>query len=187
MQIDTLALDGLLLIQPKKIGDRRGYFSEIWRHDLFSREANDVSFVQENQSLSAKAGTIRGIHFQADPNAQGKLVRCLAGAIFDVAVDLRKGSPTYGRWLGIELTADALDQLWIPVGFGHAFCTLLPDTVVSYKVTAVYSRECDMGLRWNDPAIGIEWPAAANPATLSTKDLAQPLLWELPAYFYHQT
>ena len=143
----------------------------------------NVDLVQENQSLSARKGTLRGIHFQTDPFAQGKLVRCIAGAIWDVAVDLRHGSPTFGKWAAVELSAEKGNQLWIPAGFGHAFCTLRPDSTVCYKVTAYYSGPNDGGVLWNDPAIGIVWPDAADPDTLSAKDRVQPKLDELPVLF----
>jgi dTDP-4-dehydrorhamnose 3,5-epimerase len=139
--------------------------------------------VQDNQSLSVRAGTIRGIHFQSKPAAQGKLVRCLEGKLLDVAVDLRKDSPNYGRWISAILSPTQSNQLWIPVGFGHAFCTLEPDTVISYRVTDYYSPENDKGVAWDDPDIGIGWPKIADPDTLSAKDRSQPGLAELPAYF----
>jgi dTDP-4-dehydrorhamnose 3,5-epimerase len=185
MQVHHLELSGLLEIVPSKIEDERGYFSEIFRDDRFREHAGDVTFVQDNQSLSVRAGTIRGIHFQTPPAAQGKLVRCLAGAIYDVAVDLRQGSPTFGKWAGVTLTPEINNQLWIPAGFGHAFCTLLPHSIVSYRVTDFYSAQCDRGVLWNDPAIGIDWPELADPETLSAKDRIQPLLTDLPPFFSH--
>jgi len=183
MEFRTFDIPGLIEITPKKHGDARGYFSETFREDRFAEAAGPVHFVQENQSLSVAQGTIRGIHFQTDPFAQGKLVRCVSGRILDVAVDLRHGSPTFGKWVGVELTSESNNQLWIPAGFGHAFCTLVPDCLVSYKVTNYYSHPNDAGLRWDDPAIGIEWPAVADAETLSAKDKVQPLLAELPVYF----
>lgn len=174
---------GLLEIVPRKIEDERGYFSEIFRADRFAEAAGEVSFVQDNQSLSVRVGTIRGIHFQSSPFAQGKLVRCLAGAIFDVAVDLRHGSETFGQWEAVVLTPETNNQLWIPAGFGHAFCTLQADTIVSYRVTAPYSAENDRGVAWNDPAIAIAWPDEADAATLSAKDRGLPPLRDLPQYF----
>lgn len=183
MQIFSFSISDLFVIEPKKLGDDRGYFAEIFREDRFSAEVGPVRFVQENQSLSARAGTIRGLHFQTNPMAQGKLVRCLAGSIFDVAVDIRHDSPTYGQWVGVELTPQKLNQLWIPPGFAHGFCTLLPDTVVTYKVTNYYSPEHDKGLLWSDPQIDIKWPDIANADTLSGKDRVQPALADLPSYF----
>lgn len=183
MEIRTFALEGLLEILPRKIADERGYFSEIFRADRFGREAGEVEFVQDNQSLSVRTGTIRGIHFQTAPAAQGKLVRCLAGSILDVAVDLRYDSPSFGQWVAVTLTPETNNQLWIPVGFGHAFCTLLPNSVVGYRVTDYYNAGCDSGVAWDDPDIAIDWPDVADPATLSAKDRAQPRLAELPPVF----
>ncbi|MDE2405228.1 MAG: dTDP-4-dehydrorhamnose 3,5-epimerase [Sphingomonadales bacterium] len=186
MEFSNLELPGLVEITPSRHGDDRGYFSEIFRADRFAEHVGPVTFVQENQSLSVRPGTIRGIHFQTDPHPQGKLVRCLAGAIFDVAVDLRHGSPTFGRWAAVELTPERANQLWIPRGFGHAFCTLRPDTIVCYKVDGYYSAPNDAGVLWNDPAIGIAWPAIADAETLSPKDRVQPRLADLPAHFSYE-
>lgn len=154
--------------------DERGSFAETFRDDWFRREIAPYSFVQENQSFSAHTGTLRGLHYQRAPMAQGKLVRCLAGAIFDVAVDIRPHSPAYGKWIGLRLTQKAANQLWIPPGFLHGFCTLEPDTVVSYRVTRYYSAAHDAGVQWDDPDIGVSWPDLADPASLSPKDRQQP-------------
>ena len=183
MEFRSFDIDGPLEITPKKIGDDRGYFSEIFRADRFTEQAGPVEFVQDNQSLSLRVGTIRGIHFQSHPFAQGKLVRCLKGSVMDVAVDLRRGSSTFGRWIAVTLSAEENNQLWVPVGFGHAFCTLEPSSVIGYRVTNYYSAENDKGVAWDDPDIGIEWPDVADPETLSAKDRTQPSLAELPAYF----
>jgi dTDP-4-dehydrorhamnose 3,5-epimerase len=183
MEFAKTALEGVIEIRPKRLGDERGYFAEIFRLAEFREQAGSFDFVQENESLSARVGTVRGLHFQTEPFAQGKLVRCTHGAIFDVAVDLRTGSGTYGQWVGVVLSPESGNQLWVPPGFAHGFCTLAPDTVVNYKVTALYSHPNDKGVAWNDPAIGIEWPAEADPETLSAKDRVQPLLAELPAWF----
>jgi dTDP-4-dehydrorhamnose 3,5-epimerase len=183
MEIRPLALEGLLEIIPAKHGDDRGYFSEIFRVDQFAKHTDPVDFVQENQSLSAKVGTVRGLHYQTAPHAQGKLVRCVAGAIFDVAVDIRHGSPTFGQWAAVELTPELNNQLWIPAGFAHGFCTLKPDSIVSYKVTDYYSPANDGGMLWNDPAIGIDWPEVADAEALSPKDKVQPRLADLPVLF----
>lgn len=156
---------------------------ETFRQSLFEQHAGAVEFKQENQSLSAYTGTIRGLHFQLAPRAQGKLVRCIAGAIFDVAVDIRVGSPTYGRYVSAELSAQNGHQLWIPAGFAHGFCTLQPLTEVSYKVTDYYSPNHDRGLRWDDPTIDIHWPTVAADTFLSAKDKGQPLLAELKESF----
>ncbi|WP_308516442.1 dTDP-4-dehydrorhamnose 3,5-epimerase [Sphingomonas flavescens] len=183
MEFRTFAIDGPVEVIPRKIGDERGYFAEIFRADKFSHHVPDTAFVQDNQSLSVRAGTIRGLHFQSHPAAQGKLVRCLSGRIFDVAVDLRNGSPTFGKWISVVLSPEDCNQLWVPVGFGHGFCSLEPNSVISYRVTAYYSAENDKGVAWDDPDIAIEWPRLADPATLSAKDKTQPRLAELPSYF----
>jgi dTDP-4-dehydrorhamnose 3,5-epimerase len=183
MQFRKFDLDGPVEIKPRKIEDERGYFSEIFRRDEFAAHASQVAFVQDNQSLSVRAGTLRGIHFQSPPEAQGKLVRCLAGRLVDIAVDLRHRSATYGRWISVVLSPEDNNQLWIPEGFGHAFCTLKPNSIVSYRVTSYYSPENDKGVSWDDPDIGIVWPDCADPATLSPKDRIQPSLADLPHYF----
>jgi dTDP-4-dehydrorhamnose 3,5-epimerase len=183
MEFRTFELEGPFEIKPRKIEDERGYFSEIFRRDSFAERAPDVEFVQDNQSLSVRTGTIRGLHFQSHPAAQGKLVRCLAGRLFDVAVDLRVDSPTYARWISLILSPEHNNQLWIPAGFGHGFCTLEPNSVISYRVTSYYSAEHDKGVAWDDPQIGIDWPAIADRETLSAKDRTQPALAELPSYF----
>jgi dTDP-4-dehydrorhamnose 3,5-epimerase len=183
MRFRKFELDGPVEIIPWKIEDERGYFSEIFRVDEFARETPAAQFVQDNQSLSVRTGTIRGIHFQSPPAAQGKLVRCLAGRLFDVAVDLRSGSATYGRWISVVLSAQDNNQLWIPEGFGHAFCTVEPNSIVSYRVTNYYSPENDKGVSWADPDIGIVWPDCADSASLSAKDCRQPRLADLPHYF----
>jgi dTDP-4-dehydrorhamnose 3,5-epimerase len=183
MNFQDFYIEGPLEITPRQIADERGYFSEIFRLSDFSARAGAVEFVQDNQSLSVRPGTIRGIHFQSDPAAQGKLVRCLAGSVLDVAVDLRRNSETYGRWIAVTLRPEVNNQLWIPVGFGHAFCTLESNSVISYRVTSYYSPECDKGVAWDDPAISIDWPVIADPDTLSAKDRKQPSLADLPPYF----
>ncbi|MGY2734355.1 dTDP-4-dehydrorhamnose 3,5-epimerase [Sphingomonas sp. UYP23] len=183
MDVREFPIDGVKILIPRHIGDERGYFAETFRADVFARHCGDYAFVQDNESLSARAGTIRGLHFQSDPHAQGKLVRCTAGALFDVAVDIRSGSPTYGQWVGEMLTPENGNQLWVPPGFAHGFCSMLPDTVICYKVTGYYNAECDKGLAWDDPTIRITWPDVANAETLSPKDLKQPRLQDLPPYF----
>lgn len=183
MNIETLNIEGLLLVTPRRHGDARGWFSEVFREDLFCRAAGDVRFVQHNQSYSKPKGTVRGLHFQLEPRAQGKLVRCLRGRVLDVAVDLRASSPTYGRHVAVELSAENGRQLWIPSGFAHGFCTIEDNCELAYLVTDYYSPEHDRGLAWNDPALGIDWPVAEPEAVLSAKDLRQPKLAELGRVF----
>jgi len=183
MDISSLDLADVKLLTPRRMGDERGYFAETFRADLFARHVGEQTFVQDNESLSARTGTIRVLHFQCHPHAQGKLVRCTAGALFDVVVDIRRGSPMFGQWTAETLTPQNGKQLWIPPGFAHGFCSIEPDTVICYKVTDYYDAACDRGLRWDDPAIGIDWPDAADADTLSPKDHQQPLLADLPDYF----
>lgn len=179
MQISTYEIEGPVLITPKMFGDSRGYFMEAFKDAWFRESVADVTFVQDNQSLSAQIGTIRGLHYQLAPLGQGKLVRCLRGAIFDVAVDIRKGSSTFGQWIGATLTPENAQQLWVPEGFAHGFCTLEPDTEVFYKVTNPYSPEHDRGVAFDDPEIGIDWPMDTAQAVLSDKDRVQPKLSSL--------
>ncbi|KXG87410.1 dTDP-4-dehydrorhamnose 3,5-epimerase [Agrobacterium bohemicum] len=183
MQYDPLNISDVVLLKPTRFGDTRGYFMETFRSEWFQLNIGNFVFVQENRSFSAEAGTIRGLHFQLEPHAQGKLVTCAAGALLDVAVDIRRSSPTYGHYVCAELTADNAHQLWIPPGFAHGFCTLEPDTVISYKVTAYYAPDCDRGLLWNDPALNINWPVAGGDVVLSERDKKQPLLAELETNF----
>lgn len=171
------------LIRPRRFGDDRGWFVESWNRDRFAALGIDCTFVQDNHSMSATPGTLRGLHFQLPPFAQDKLVRCLRGRIFDVAVDVRKGSPTYGRWVGATLTAEGGEQLFVPVGFAHAFVTLEPNAEVAYKTSAPYAPECDAGLRWDDPEIGVEWPLPEGGPVLSGKDRTQPRLAEFASPF----
>lgn len=183
MNFERTKIADVVVIEPKKVGDSRGYFMETFRQTLFSDHVGTFEFVQDNQSLSAEAGTIRGLHFQLEPRAQGKLVRCIAGALLDVAVDIRTGSPTYGEHVAVELTAANGKQLWVPPGFAHGFCTLLPNTEISYKVTDYYSADHDRGLLWNDPTLGIDWPIDSERAALSVKDNRQPRLADLGTAF----
>jgi dTDP-4-dehydrorhamnose 3,5-epimerase len=183
VEFRTFELDGPLEIIPRKIEDARGYFSEVFRLDGFLEHAPGTEFVQDNQSLSVRQGTIRGLHFQNPPAAQGKLVRCLSGKLVDIAVDIRMRSPTYGRWISVVLSPEQNNQLWVPVGFAHGFCTLEPNTIISYRVTNYYSPEHDKGVAWDDPDIAVEWPDVADPETLSPKDRQQPRLADLPPYF----
>lgn len=176
--ITPLSLPELLLITPKRHGDARGWFSETWSLRAFEAAGLDVGFVQDNQAFSARKGTIRGLHFQAAPHAQAKLVRVLRGAIFDVAVDVRPGSPTYGRWAGATLTAEVGEQLFVPRGFAHGYCTLTDDTELFYKVDGLYAPQTEGGVLWNDPDLAIAWPLDGEPM-LSDKDKVLPRLKDL--------
>ena len=185
MKLDVipLSLSGVRLIRAKRYLDPRGYFAETYVRRDFADAGIDQEFVQDNQSCSSARGTVRGLHFQIPPFAQAKLVRVLRGRILDVVVDLRRASPSYGRHLSVELGADTGDQLYVPAGFAHGFCTLVADTEVLYKVDAVYSAEHDRGVNWADPALGIAWPVSEADAVLSPKDAALPALRDLPDYF----
>jgi dTDP-4-dehydrorhamnose 3,5-epimerase len=171
MEIKALDLPGVVLLRPRRFADTRGHFVETYNEKTFTQAGIAVRFMQDNQSYSVKRGTIRGLHFQLPPAAQSKLVRVLQGSVYDVAVDLRMGSPTYGQWRSETLTAERGEQLFVPSGFAHAFCTLEPDTVVAYKVDNFYSPAHDSGLIWNDPDLAIDWPVAPGEAVLSDKDL----------------
>lgn len=183
MQFEPTAIPDVVIVTPKRFGDDRGWFSEVFRQDLFDAAVGPTAFVQDNQSFSQPKGTVRGLHFQRHPKAQGKLVRCVRGAILDVAVDIRVGSPSFGRHVAVRLDPQSGRQLWVPVGFAHAFCTLEPDTEVIYKVTNPYSPSDDGGILWNDPDLGIEWPVSEAEATLSDKDRKLPRLKDLPETF----
>jgi dTDP-4-dehydrorhamnose 3,5-epimerase len=183
MKVVDTEIPDVKLIFPKKFGDRRGFFSETYSRKGFAAAGIGLEFVQDNHALSADPGTVRGLHFQVPPAAQAKLVRVARGAIFDVAVDIRQGSPTYGKWVGATISAQAWNQILVPAGFAHGYCTLEPDTEVVYKVSDFYAPELEYGLLWNDPAIGIDWPIAPGKAVLSDKDLKMPKLAEVPAYF----
>jgi dTDP-4-dehydrorhamnose 3,5-epimerase len=183
MQIQSLDIPDVKLVTPKRIGDNRGFFSETYNATAFAAGGISTPFVQDNQSLSAEKGTIRGLHFQTEPFAQAKLVRVIKGAIFDVAVDIRKDSPSFGRHVSAILSEENWQQLYIPVGFAHGFCTLEPNTEVIYKVTNFYSAANDRGLLWNDPALGIDWPVDETGAVLSDKDKKHPALAALSDVF----
>lgn len=170
-------------MKPPRHVDTRGWFSETYVDRRWAESGVDVAFVQDNHSYSAPVGTIRGIHFQTPPHAQAKLVRCVRGSIVDYAVDLRVGSPTYGHHVAAELSAENGHQLFVPVGFGHAFVTLEPDTEVVYKVSDYYAPDCDGGLRWDCPTIGIDWPLPATGAVLSPKDELLPVLADFQSPF----
>jgi dTDP-4-dehydrorhamnose 3,5-epimerase len=183
VSVHPLALSGLFEIVPVRHGDARGFFSETWSAPDLAAEGIEVAFVQDNHSLSAEAGVLRGLHYQAPPAAQIKLVRVVRGAIYDVAVDIRHGSPTFGRWIGLTISAEAWNQILVPEGFAHGFVTLEPNTEVVYKVSAPYSPEHDRAIRWDDPAIGVDWPLEGRPPILSDKDRAAPPLAEADVAF----
>jgi dTDP-4-dehydrorhamnose 3,5-epimerase len=186
MQVNTLKIPGVLEIIPPKFGDDRGYFSETYSEQKLASRGVPTGWVQDNQSYSAPLHVLRGLHFQTPPFAQDKLVRVLRGAIYDVAVDIRVGSPHYGQWVGLTVSAKAWNQILVPKGFAHGFMTLEPDTEVAYKVTAPYSKDCDRSIRWNDPAIGIVWPVSGVDPVLSDKDKAAPFLKDVASGFVFQ-
>ena len=185
MQVEELAIPSVKMLKPQKHDDQRGFFSEVYSARKCAKAGISIQFVQDNHSRSAKKGTVRGLHFQTPPFAQDKLVRVVRGAVFDVAVDLREGSPTYGRHVSAVLSAGRWNQILVPIGFAHGFMTLEPDTEVLYKVSDYYAPDHDEGLLWNDPALGIEWPIPAAEAILSDKDMRQPRLSELRSPFGH--
>jgi dTDP-4-dehydrorhamnose 3,5-epimerase len=184
MQIEATALSGVLILTPRRFGDARGWFMETWNAAKLAEAGLDQPWVQDNHSFSAASGTLRGLHCQVPPRAQDKLVRCSRGAVLDVAVDIRTGSPTYGKWVGVELSADNGRQLLVPKGFLHGFVTLSGDTEVQYKCSDFYSLEHDRSVRWDDPAIGVDW--GVSDPTLSEKDrnavplsaIGEPFRWE---------
>ncbi len=187
MQIEETALPGVMILTPRRFADDRGYFSECWNARTLANAGLHRDWVQDNHSVSHPVNTIRGLHFQAPPHAQAKLVRCGQGAVFDVAVDIRRGSPTYGRWVGVDLTADNGRQLFIPEGFAHGFVTRMPGSEILYKCSDFYDGPSDGALRWDCPVIGIDWGLTGDPV-LSAKDAAAPTLagfdspfqWEQP-------
>ncbi|WP_207792089.1 dTDP-4-dehydrorhamnose 3,5-epimerase [Siccirubricoccus phaeus] len=179
-------MPGPVLITPRRFGDHRGFFLETYSARDFAALGVADLFVQDNHSLSAQPGTIRGMHFQLPPHPQAKLVRVLRGAILDIAVDIRQGSPHFGRFVAAELSAANAQQLYVPVGFAHGFCTLEPDTEVAYKVTDLYAPECDRGIAWDDPDLALPWPFPPEAAQLSEKDRRAPRLRDLPPAFEYQ-
>lgn len=183
LEVRPLAIDGVIEIRPRRFADERGFFSEVWNLVRWSEAGIDVDFVQDNHSLSRQRGVLRGLHYQAQPMAQAKLVRVTRGSIFDVAVDIRQGSPTMGQWVSALLSAGEWNQLFVPEGFAHGFVTLEPDTEVQYKVSAPYSPEHDRGIRFDDPDLGIDWPVPAEELILSEKDRHAPRLAEADTGF----
>lgn len=184
MEFVPTALDGVVEIRPRRFGDERGWFSEAYRRDAFTDAGIDADFVQDNESFSAPAGTLRGLHYQLPPHPQAKLVRVVRGAVLDVAVDIRRNSPTFGQHVAVELTARDGNQLFVPVGFAHGFCTLVDDVHVAYKVTAPYAPETERSVRWDDPDLGIDWRGLdGRRPVLSEKDAVAPRLVEQPDLF----
>lgn len=181
MKVERLAIPDVLLIEPTRHGDSRGFLSEVWSRRAMAAHGLDPDFVQDNHAYSAARFVLRGLHFQRPPSAQGKLVRVARGAILDVAVDIRHGSPTYGRHVAAELSAANWRQIWVPRGFAHGYCTLEPDTEVLYKADAPYDSAADAGIAWDDPALGIAWPKGVP--ILSDKDRAAPRLADIPPPF----
>ena len=179
MHVECLNIPDIRVLSPKKFGDRRGFFSETYNKQAFAALGIDIDFVQDNHSYSADKGTVRGLHFQTPPFAQDKLVRVARGSVFDIAVDLRQGSSSYGRHVSTVLSAEAWNQILVPIGFAHGFMTLEPDTELIYKVSNYYAPDHDKGLLWNDPALGINWPIADDEAVFSEKDRKLPRLAEL--------
>jgi dTDP-4-dehydrorhamnose 3,5-epimerase len=182
MQIEPTDIPDVLIITPRRFGDDRGWFAETWNASRMADAGLDLPWVQDNHSMSATPGTLRGLHYQSPPHAQDKLVRCTRGAIFDVAVDIRVGSPTFGHWVGVELAPDNGRQLLVPKGFLHGFVTRTPHTEVQYKCTDLYAPDCDGAVRWDDPDIGIDWGLSGAPV-LSAKDQAAPLLRDIRSPF----
>ncbi|WIV96544.1 dTDP-4-dehydrorhamnose 3,5-epimerase [Kinneretia aquatilis] len=183
MKITPTALPEVLILEPRVFGDARGFFTESWSEKVFNQAVGAAfHFVQDNHSRSAR-GVLRGLHFQLPPHAQGKLVRCVAGAVFDVAVDIRRSSANFGRWVGVELSADNHRQLWVPPGFAHGFLVLSESADFLYKTTDTYAPQAEGAVRWDDPAIGIIWPDVGVPPLLAEKDLKAPLLAEAARLF----
>jgi dTDP-4-dehydrorhamnose 3,5-epimerase len=185
MDIQSLAIADVKLIRPTKHGDERGFFSEIFRDDLLARHGVGGPFVQDNHVYSAAQGVLRGLHFQKPPHAQGKLVRCVRGAILDVAIDIRGGSPTFGRHVAAEISAANWTQIWVPPGFAHGYVTLEPDCEIIYKVTDYYAPASETGMAWDDPALGIDWRLNASELVLSDKDRHNARLADIATPFQY--
>ena len=185
MEIRSLEIADVKLVVPQIHRDVRGFLSETYHRDTMIAAGIGPDFVQDNHSLSVEAGTVRGLHYQVPPRAQGKLLRVVRGAVFDAAVDIRVGSPTFGQHVSAILSAENRVQIWIPAGFAHGYCTLEANTEVVYKVTDYYAPECDRGLKWDDAAIGIEWPVTPNDAKLSDRDRRNPALKDVRVACFH--
>ena len=184
MKVEALAIPEVKLVTPPRFRDPRGFFSETWKQAAFAEAGIAEALIQDNHAYSQGVGVLRGLHCQIGANAQGKLVRCVRGAVYDVAVDIRHGSPTFGRYVGVEISAANWAQIWVPAGFLHAYCTLTEETEVIYKVTAPYDKPAERGVIWNDPDIGIDWPVPAERLILSDKDKALPRLRDCEAWFH---
>lgn len=183
MKVTPLSIPDVKILEPERFGDERGFFSETYNRRTWAKCGIELEFVQDNHSLSRPKGTIRGLHYQSPPFAQDKLVRVIRGSILDVAVDLRQGSPTYGKHVAAVISAQAWNQILVPIGFAHGFCTLEADTELVYKVTNYYSLEHDLGLLWKDPDLGIKWPVSEEGSVLSPKDRGLPRLGEIVSPF----
>lgn len=184
MEFIPTNIDDVIEIRPRRHGDNRGWFSETFKRSAMVEQGIDLDITQDNESFSGPQGTLRGLHYQVEPNAQAKIIRVITGSILDVAVDIRRSSPTFGRHVAVTLTAEAGNQLLVPVGFAHGFCTLEADVQVAYKVTGTYAPECERAIRWDDPALAIVWPDfGVHGPVMSDKDLVAPLLAEQPDLF----
>jgi dTDP-4-dehydrorhamnose 3,5-epimerase len=183
MKVEHLAIEDVILLTPPRFSDARGFFSETWQQERYAEAGIAGPFVQDNHAFSWRRGTVRALHAQIAPNVQGKLVRVVRGAIWDVAVDIRVGSPSYGKHVAATLSAENWQQLWIPGGFLHGYCTLTPDTEVIYKTTAPWDRGAERGVIWDDPALAVPWPVSRAEAILSDKDLELPRLADCPGWF----
>jgi dTDP-4-dehydrorhamnose 3,5-epimerase len=177
MKVTATRIPEVLIVEPKVFGDARGFFLETWRRERYAQQGMPADFVQDNQAYSRR-GVLRGLHIQ-HPHAQGKLVQVLLGDVFDVAVDVRRGSPWFGQWVGTRLSGENKRQFWVPAGFAHGYCVLSPEALFIYKCTEYYHPEAEFGVRWDDPAIGIEWPLDGSPL-LSEKDRNAALLADIP-------
>ncbi|HTH17120.1 MAG TPA: dTDP-4-dehydrorhamnose 3,5-epimerase [Magnetospirillum sp.] len=186
MDITPTEIPNVLIVRTRWFGDMRGSFSEVYNRRAWQEAGLDVDFCQDNHAISGTAGTVRGLHFQRPPSAQAKLVRVVRGAVLDVAVDIRAGSPWYGRWVAVELSADNRTQLFVPRGFAHGYCTLTPDTEVLYKVDNFYDPGAEDGVLWNDPTLGIPWPETADPTTVNARDGAWPTLSRVTPCFHYE-
>jgi dTDP-4-dehydrorhamnose 3,5-epimerase len=183
VNVEALAIQDVKLVTPQKFGDERGFFSETWQQDRFAAAGIPGPFIQDNHALSTRRGVVRGLHLQVPPSGQGKLVRVVRGAIWDVAVDVRHGSPSFGKFVAAELSAENWQQLWVPVGFLHGYCTLTEVTEVIYKVSGPYDRAAERGVLWNDPDLALPWPVLPGEAVLSEKDTVLPRLADCPVWF----